>query len=110
MGAVVAAVAAARQRKIQEIVDAFRVTDATAASRACTLASLGLSESSEAHSLIVEGVLMPGADAGTYYLSEVGYLSQRNRRRIGLKAAVILFAILAVIGAVLIPVMRAAGG
>lgn len=109
MGAVVAAAVAARQRRIQEIVDAFRVTDSTAPGRSCTLASLGLSDSAEVHSLIVEGVLMPGTTEGTYYLSEVGYLSQRNRKRVGLKAVVIALAIILLIGAALIPIMRSQG-
>jgi hypothetical protein len=105
----VAAAVAARQKRIQEIVDAFRVTDATASGRACTLASLGLSDGGEVHALIVEGVLMPGEADGTYYLSELGLLSQRNRRRLGLKALAIALAILLLIGAVLIPIMRTQG-
>jgi hypothetical protein len=108
MGAVVAAAVAARQRRIQEIVDAFRLTDATGSGRSCTLESLGLSDSAEVHSLIVNGVLMPGTTEGTYYLSEVGYLAQRNHNRIGLKAVLIAFLIILLAGVVLIPLSRAA--
>lgn len=104
-GAAVAAIAAARQRRIQEIVDAFRLGDATSAERARSLDTLGLAPTGELKELIVDGVLMPGAREGTYYLSEVGYISQREGKRRNLKALVLVLAIIAVIGAVILPLL-----
>ena len=108
MGAAVAAIAAARQRRIQEIVDAFRLADATAADRAKGLETIGLTHSGELQDLLVEGVLMAGTGEGTYYLSEAGYIYQRSDRR-GLKAVAIVMIILLVIGVILIPVMSSRG-
>jgi hypothetical protein len=104
MGAAAGAIIAARQRRIQEIVDVFRLGDATAPDRAKRLETLGLSHNSEVQSLIVEGILMPGAHEGTYYLSEIGYIYKRDDRR-GFKAIAIVMLILLVIGIVLIPIM-----
>ena len=108
MGAAVAAIAAARQRRIQEIVDAFRLGDATAADRAKSLDTLGLTHNGELQSLIVEGVLMPGAREGTYYLSEIGYIYKREDRR-ELKIVAIILIIMAVIGVILLPIMATRG-
>lgn len=108
MGAAAAAVIAARQRRIQEIVDAFRIADATAADRARTLDTIGLAHTGELQELIVEGVLMPGAREGTYYLSEVGYIYRRDDRR-GIKAVAIVMVVILVIGAILLPIMASRG-
>jgi hypothetical protein len=108
MGAAVAAIAAARQRRIQEIIDTFRLADATAADRAKSLETLALSHNGELQSLIVEGVLMPGAREGTYYLSEIGYIYKRDDRR-ALKAVAIVLIVIAIIGVLLIPVMATRG-
>lgn len=96
-GAAAGAIIAAKQRRIQEVVDAFRLGDATAADRARRLEDLGIIASDETRELLVEGVLMPGAREGTYYLSEPGYIYRRNDRR-GLKAIVAVMAVLLVIG------------
>lgn len=97
-GAAAAAVIAARQRRIQQTVDAFRLGDATAPDRARRLEDLGIVEDSETRDLIIEGVLVPGARDGTYYLSEAGYIYRRNDRR-GLRAVMIVSAIVLLIGA-----------
>lgn len=102
MGAAAGAIIAARQRRIQEIVDVFRLGDATAPDRAKRLETLGLSHNGELQSLIVEGILMPGAEEGTYYLSEIGYIYKREDRR-GLKAVAIVMVVLLVLGVLLIP-------
>ena len=107
-GAAVAAIAAARQRRIQEIVDAFRLADATAPDRARSLETLALSETGELKSLIVDGILMPGHREGTYYLSEVGYIYQRDDKR-ALKAVVIISAIILLIGVLLVPAFVSRG-
>jgi len=101
-----AAIIAARQRRIQEIIDAFRLGDATSADRAKSLETLALTHNGEMQSLIVDGVLMPGAREGTYYLSEIGYISKRDDRR-GLKAVAIVMIIILVIGVLLVPFMAA---
>jgi hypothetical protein len=101
MGAA-AVIIAARHRRMQETVDAFRLGDATAPDRAKSLETLGLSHDSDTQSLIVEGILMPGAREGTYYLSEIGYIYKRDDRR-GFKAVAIVMLIVLAIGIVLIP-------
>ena len=104
MGAAAGAIIAARQRRMQETVDAFRLADATSADRAKSLDTIGLAHNSELQALIVEGVVMPGAREGTYYLSEIGYIYRREDRR-GLKAVMIVMLILLILGVVLIPMV-----
>jgi hypothetical protein len=103
-----AAVIAARQRRIQEIIDAFRLADATAPDRAKSLDTLALTPHGELQSLIADGVLMPGTREGTYYLSEIGYIYRREDKR-GLKAVLIVMAVLLLIGAIIIPRLVARG-
>jgi hypothetical protein len=107
MGAVVA-IAAARQRRIREIIDAFRLADATGPERARSLETIGLIESGDLKDLIVEGVLMAGPREGTYYLSEAGVIYRRGSRR-ALKVVIIVMIALAAIGMILLPVMRSRG-
>jgi hypothetical protein len=96
-GAAVAAIAAARQRRIQEAVDAFRLGDATSPERGRTLGELGLEQTREIEDLFVEGVLVPGQRQGTFYLSEAAYIDRRNDRR-GLKVVLIATLIVLAIG------------
>jgi hypothetical protein len=103
MGAVVAAAAAARQRRIQQTIDSFRLGDATAPERARRLEDLGVLDSGETRDLIVEGVLLPGPQDGTFYLSEASYIYQRDGRRRNLKVVLIVLLVLAIIGAILLP-------
>ena len=98
-----AIIAAAKQRQVQEVVDTFRLADATAPDRAQSLETLALTQSGEVRNLIVEGVLMPGTREGTFYLSEVGYIYKRNDRR-WLKAVAIVLAIALAIGILIIPI------
>jgi hypothetical protein len=107
MGAVVA-IAAARQRRIQEIVDAFRLADATGPERAKSLETIGLSQTGDLKDLVIEGVLMAGPREGTYYLSEAGIIYRRAGRRT-LKVVVLVLVALLAIGMILIPVMRSRG-
>ena len=107
-GGAVVAIVAARQRRIQEIIDAFRLADATAADRAKGLETIGLMHSSELQNLIVEGVLMQGAHEGTYYLSEASVIYRRDDRR-GIKAVAIVMIVILVIGVLLIPIMATRG-
>jgi hypothetical protein len=96
-GAAAGAIIAAKQRRIQEAVDAFRLGDATAPDRARRLEDLGVIAGDETRDLIVEGVLVPGPAEGTYYLSEAGYIYRRNDRK-GTRAVAIIAAMLVVIG------------
>ena len=107
-GAAAAAVIAARQRRIQEIIDAFRLADATASDRARSLETIGLIHTGEFKDLLVDGVVMPGEREGTYYLSEVGYISRREDKR-GLKAVLIVLVVMLALGALLIPLMARRG-
>jgi hypothetical protein len=99
-GAAAAAVIAAKQRRIQETVDAFRLGDATAPERARRLEDLGVMHDGETQDLIVEGVIVPGSREGTYYLSEAGFIYRREDRK-GLKIVVVLSLIVLILGVVL---------
>ena len=105
MGAVVAAAAAARQRRIQQTVDSFRLGDATAPERARRLEDLGVLEDGETRDLIVSGVLLPGPQEGTYYLSEASYIYHRNGRRRNIKIVLVVLLVLLGIGGVLLPLL-----
>ncbi|MEO5567228.1 MAG: hypothetical protein ABIR92_01965 [Gemmatimonadaceae bacterium] len=83
------AIAAAKQRRLQEVVDAFRVGDATSPDRARPLESLGVAHLEDADELMVDGVLLPGPQSGTYFLSEAGYIVRRDRR-MTLKNAIVI--------------------
>ena len=96
-GAAAAAIIAAKERRIRETVDAFRLGDATAPDRARRFEDLGVIADKETHDLIVEGVLVPGPREGTYYLSEAGYIYRRDDRK-GMRAVAIVSIILLVIG------------
>lgn len=99
-GAAAAAVIAAKQRRIQETVDAFRLGDATAPERARRLEDLGVMHDGETQDLIVEGVIVPGSREGTYYLSEAGYIYRRDDRR-GIKVVAVIVLLLLVFGVLL---------
>src|SRR5687768_3169901 len=79
-GAVVAIMVAAKQKRRQEVVDAFRVSDATSADRARRIDEIGVAHTTEAEELLRDGVLVAGRRDGTFYLSEPGYIASRDRR------------------------------
>ena len=106
MGAGAAAIIAARHHKVQGIVDAFRLGDATSPDRARRLDELGIVETREARDLIAGGVLAPGEREGTYYLSEARLIYERNERK-GVKAMAIVAVVLLVVGVLLISRMVA---
>jgi hypothetical protein len=74
-GAVVAAAAAARAKRIQNIINAFRLADATAPGRARSLGEIGAERWSEFDVLVSDGVIV-AATGGTWYLSEAGYIAR----------------------------------
>jgi hypothetical protein len=97
-GGATGAIIAARQLRIQKVVDAFRLADATAPDRARRLEDLGLVPGGEARDLIVEAVLLPGPREGTYYLSEAGMIYRRDERK-GIKVIIIVALVVLAIGA-----------
>ena len=78
-GALVAAEMAARKRRIQAVLDAFRLAGATSPERARTREQLGLGDSIELDQLYRTGVVLPGAEPDTWYLSEVAYVAHRGQ-------------------------------
>ncbi len=76
-GALVAIMVAARAQRLQAVTDAFRVAGATAPERARTLAALGVAQSEEAAELARVGVLVPGPERDSWYLSEVAVVARR---------------------------------
>lgn len=78
-GAVIAAAAAAHKRRLEFVLDAFRGADATAPGRARTFEQLGIIENSEVDQLRREGVVLPGVESETWYLSERAYTAYRAR-------------------------------
>ena len=79
-GAVVAAAAAAHAKRLEAIVDAFRLAGATAAARARPLEELGIEPSTEVEELITRRVLVPVEGSGAWYLSESAYIARRDAR------------------------------
>ena len=100
-GAVAAAIMAAKAKRVQNIVDAFRVADATAPDRARSLAELGVVHDREADELTGDGALVAGKRANTWYLHEAGYIARReSQSRAAVRAVVIVVAIVALVLAV----------
>jgi hypothetical protein len=77
-GAVVAAAAAAHAKRVQTILDAFRVAGATAPERAQPLEQLGLERNTELEELIRHQVLVAASRADEWYLSESAYIARRD--------------------------------
>ena len=77
-GAVIAAAAAAKRRRMNAILDAFRLASATAPARAASTEDLGLSGTGELDDLVTNGVIVAGSRAGTWYLSEAAYVQHRD--------------------------------
>src|SRR5829696_2500167 len=101
-GAVVAIAASARRRRMMEIVDAFRLADATAPDRAQPVERLGLVPSREFDALAADGVLVAGRQPGSWYLSESGYVARRDARRARPVLLIGIALLLLALGAVLI--------
>lgn len=83
MGATVAVIAAANAQRAQaDLLERFRVSDATAPDRAQTLNKLGLEDSRILSAFQGAGVICqaPGS-GGRYYLDEVAFAAYRKRQR-----------------------------
>ncbi|MES2178190.1 MAG: hypothetical protein V4550_10020 [Gemmatimonadota bacterium] len=77
-GAAVAAIVAAHAKRLQDVIDAFRVADATAPMRARSLQELGVTHESEVEELVSEGVVLSGPRGGTWYLDEATFIANRD--------------------------------
>jgi hypothetical protein len=104
MGATVAVVAAAGARRAEaDLLERFRVSDATAPGRAQTLNKLGLEGSRFLDRFQAAGVICqaPGG-GGRYYLDEVAFAAYRRRRNPrALAAALCLAGAALILGAVM---------
>jgi hypothetical protein len=102
MGATIAAAAAASARRQAEanLLERFRVADATAPGRAQTLSQLGLGDSLFLDRFLSAGVIRqdPGG-GGRYYLDEVAFAAYRRQRQPNLRT---MAAVLCLAGAAII--------
>jgi hypothetical protein len=92
MGATVAVMAAASAARAEaDLLERFRVSDATALGRAQTLSHLGLEGSRYLDRFQSAGVIRqdPGG-GGRYYLDEVAFAAYRRRQRKPLALAAVL--------------------
>jgi hypothetical protein len=100
-GAVVAAAAAARARRLQSILDSFRLAGATSPERARTLDQLGVGRDGQLEDLIEASVIVAAPSGGGWYLSESAYVARRDSATGRLRRRLVFVAILAVLAAVL---------
>jgi hypothetical protein len=100
-GAVAAAAAAAHTKRVQMILDAFRVAGATAPERARPLEQLGLERSSELEDLIKHQVLVATSHGGAWYLSESAYIARRDSDASQTRRIVAFALAVALVGAML---------
>ncbi|MGZ8378279.1 MAG: hypothetical protein ACXW61_15045 [Gemmatirosa sp.] len=81
MAAAVAALAAQEHaRRVQEVVDRFRLADATAPERARALADLRVTHVAAAEALAQSGLLVRGSRADTWYLDELAARREAEAR------------------------------
>lgn len=103
-GSLVAIIAAQRAQRLREVTDAFRLAGATAPERARPLAALGLGHADGFEALARDGVLLPGPDGDTWYLSEAAAIARRDATRIarGGVAVAITGLLLVMLGAIVV--------
>lgn len=108
-GAVVAIIAAARAKRMEDILDAYRVAAATSADRAVEPAALGLLEHESEIGDFLNGGVLVAVRGGTMYLDEAGYIAYRKRS--SSKGAKVVFVVLLIAAAIIaVLVMAARGG
>ena len=101
-GAVVAVMAAARQKRILAIVDAFRAAGATEADRATTFDALEIDPDwRETRELVDDTVLLRGGAPNRWYLSEINYVDYSETRERRTQMALMIVMLLALAAAVL---------
>jgi hypothetical protein len=106
-GALVAVIAAAQAQRVREVMDAFRLADATAPDRAQTLDALGLAQAGDVEQLARQGVLVAGPRRGSWYLSEAAVVARRRAGSRPTRAMLIVLVLLLALGAVLVGVLVA---
>jgi hypothetical protein len=109
-GAYVAIAASARARRMQKVVDAFRIADATSPERARGFDEVGVDRGqSVVDDLLHRAVLAPGRREGTFYVDERGYIAHRDERRRRARLAMLLMVVIAlgVMGAGLLAALGA---
>ena len=112
-GATVAIIVAAKARRVRDVLDAFRLADATAPSRAVPLdrLSLGGRHQPEIDTLARDGILVQDAQGDGWWLDEHAFVARRDRPasrtvRVVLIVGALLLAILAIMMLTLVPVAR----
>lgn len=79
-GAVIAAMAAARAQRVRDVMDAFRLADATAPDRARSLDEIGIAAPAEVAMLSEAGIVLQDPRTGGWWLSERAYIAHRDRQ------------------------------
>ena len=79
-GAVVAIMAASAALARQRVLDACRVSGATAPERVRSLESMGLIRDGAFEQLVKEGFVRPGTGANGFYLDESALIAHRDRK------------------------------
>ena len=79
-GAVVAAMAAARAQRVRDVMDAFRLADATAPDRALSLDEIGIAAPAEVAMLSEAGIVIQDPRTGGWWLSERAYVAHRDQQ------------------------------
>ncbi len=110
-GAVIVAIAAARKREMEKVLDGYRVAGATRLDQARSLYELGMEPNNIVDELRVAGVLKPGVVPDSWYLDERAYVDLRETRfgrgRVRARVMIALMIALALVGLLL--AMRVAG-
>jgi hypothetical protein len=79
-GAVIVAIAAARKREMEKVLDAYRVAGATHIDQARSLYELGIGPNTLVDELREAGVLKHGHAPDSWYLDERAYVELRDTR------------------------------
>lgn len=79
-GAVIGAMATARARRVRDVMDAFRLADATAPDRARSLDEIGIAAPAEVAMLSEAGIVLQDPRTGGWWLSERAYLAHRDQQ------------------------------
>ena len=79
-GGAVVAMAAARARRVRDVMDAFRLADATAPDRARSLDEIGITAPAEVAMLSEAGIVVQDPRSGGWWLSESAYIAHRDQQ------------------------------
>jgi hypothetical protein len=109
-GAVIAAVAAARARRVRDVMDAFRLADATAPDRARSLDEIGITAPAEVAMLSEAGIVVQDPRTGAWWLSEHAYVAHRDQQpKKAIRVLLVFIAIaLVIVAAGMLALMKSA--